>query len=132
MVQRNIERSGRRIKTDVYAFIQSVLTTVKDKEAFSVFHLGEVDSRLYLSTVNSIIDDKPSPKWVFSEFMKIDEKMFIEKSRKHPNIDKLRQLKTLHMAYQDILEFMATYDTLIQFKQGRQNILQVCTATQEG
>jgi uncharacterized membrane protein len=100
----------------MFKFISQVITMAKEKEVFNQIHLKDVDTTLYMEEMNKITATCPTELVVRKNAFKLETQLFAEKSKKKPNLDKVRKVYTLYRVYSDALDFMISYIDMRYFK----------------
>lgn len=93
----------------MFKFISQVINMAKDKEVFSQIHLKDVDSELYMKEMKHVTDMKPTELYVRKKVYELEAALFEEKSKKKPNLTKIKKLSTMYRVYSDTLDFMMSY-----------------------
>ena len=107
-------------------FVKSIVNTIKHTDAFVVIHVGKLDADRYMDIIRNVITKRIHPQRIMSAFLKSDAQIFREKTKRYPSIQKIKDYRTQHQAYDDLLEFMSTYELLTQVPNSQQIIHQIC------
>ena len=93
----------------MFKFISQVISMAKEKEVFSQIHLKDVDSELYMKEMKRITDTKPSELTIREKVYELESQLFAEKTKRKPDLKRIKRLSTMYKVYSDALDFMMSY-----------------------